>query len=106
MPEKIHWTEAADTLLVGLRHHKGASWTRVAQALGVSRNAALERGRRLRVLLPERPAPPPAEAEAQERLPLPPGHPASWGALIAGTVLEGTAYPWPIPGVPALPVAG
>jgi hypothetical protein len=27
-----------------------------------------------------------------ERLPLPPGHPLSWGPLTQGTVLEGSAY--------------
>lgn len=102
MPQKIRWTEAADALLVRLRHQEGASWDRIAGALGVSRNAALERGRRLHVLLPERAAPAAARDE-RDRPALPPGHPASWGALIAGTVLEGTPYPWPIPGVPPLP---
>jgi hypothetical protein len=33
------------------------------------------------------PAPPEGD-----RLPLPPGHPLSWGLLTLGTVLEGSAY--------------
>ncbi|MGC8470473.1 MAG: AsnC family protein, partial [Acetobacteraceae bacterium] len=85
MPQKIRWTEAADALLVHLRHHEGASWDRIADALGVSRNAALERGRRLHVLLPERVAHAAVRNE-RDRPALPPGHPASWGALIAGTL--------------------
>jgi hypothetical protein len=31
-------------------------------------------------------------AGEDERLPLPPGHPVSWGLLTQGTVLEGAAY--------------
>lgn len=41
----------------------------------------------------------PTEAEpeqAAEREPLPAGHPVSWGALIAGTLLAGTPYPLPV----------
>ena len=32
---------------------------------------------------------------ADDRPALAAGHPASWGAITAGTVLEGTAYPPP-----------
>ena len=31
-----------------------------------------------------------------DRGPLPPGHPLSWGAINAGTVLDGAGYPFPI----------
>lgn len=31
-----------------------------------------------------------------DRPPLPAGHALTWGALIAGTVLEGTPYPFPV----------
>lgn len=38
----------------------------------------------------------PGVASADEREPLPPGHPVSWGALTAGTLLEGVPYPLPV----------
>lgn len=28
---------------------------------------------------------------------LPPGHPVSWGAITAGTVLDAAEYPYPVP---------
>ena len=31
-----------------------------------------------------------------DRGPLPPGHPLSWGAITAGTVLEAAEYPYPV----------
>lgn len=31
-----------------------------------------------------------------DRGPLPPGHALSWGAINAGTVLDGAEYPFPI----------
>lgn len=30
-----------------------------------------------------------------DRGPLPPGHPLSWGAITEGTVLQDAAYPYP-----------
>ena len=32
----------------------------------------------------------------REDLVMPAGHPVSWGALVAGTCLEGTPYPLPV----------
>jgi hypothetical protein len=34
----------------------------------------------------------PEDPPEDERLPLPPGHPLSWGLLTLGTILEGSAY--------------
>ncbi len=31
-----------------------------------------------------------------DRGPLPAGHPLSWGAINAGTVLDGAGYPFPV----------
>lgn len=54
------------------------------------------------------PTPPPARPERRviyvvrgrpalgDRGPLPPGHPLSWGAITAGTVLEAAEYPYPV----------
>lgn len=74
MPQKIVWTEAADGTLLHLRRN-GTTWDAVAAALGVSRNAAIDRAKRLvlaggapaaatervarPVVRPARPTPPP-----------------------------------------------
>ena len=74
----------------------GAPWRVIAAELRVGRNAVIERSRRLGVAARRLAAPvataPAAMAPAAEphdlsdrRLPLPPGDPASWGALAALT---------------------
>jgi hypothetical protein len=90
MPHKLCWTHVTDARLKRLRV-EGASWDDIAAELGISRNAAIERGRRIGARRP----PPSATAppEDPDRLPLPPGHDASWGALVAGTLLNGRRYP-------------
>jgi len=94
MPEKLVWTESRDAQLRRLRAG-GASWDAIAASLGMSRNAAIERGRRIGARLPppqQRP-----EAEDPDRPPLSPGHPLTWGAINADTCLAGTPYPLPTP---------
>jgi hypothetical protein len=34
--------------------------------------------------------------ESRDRPPRPPGHPACWGLITAGTLLEGEPYPLPV----------
>ncbi len=92
MPQKLSWTAPADAQLRDLRA-QGACWADIAAVLGLSRNAALERGRRIGARLPPRPTV--LADEDAERPCLPPGHPVTWGALTAGTLLEATPYPWP-----------
>ncbi len=92
MPRKLMWTAAQDGQIRRLRA-EGASWDTIADLLGLTRWAIIERGRRIDarppprtfVLAPEDPG----------RDPLPPGHPRSWGAITAGTVLQDTPYPLP-----------
>jgi hypothetical protein len=94
LPEKLVWTEQRDTWLKRLRA-EGMAWDAIAAALGISRNAAIERGRRIGARLPppeHRPEP-----EDPDRPPMPPGHPTSWGAIVTGTCLEDTPYPLPSP---------
>jgi hypothetical protein len=94
MPPKHVWTEPRDTQLRRLRHD-GADWGAIAATLSMSRNAVMERARRIGARLP----PPESVASAQARLlmdpsrdPLPAGHTVTWTAITAGTALAGTGY--------------
>jgi hypothetical protein len=89
MPVKLVWTPQRDTLLKRMRSER-AAWDTIAAALGISRNAAMERARRVGARLPPPDAAPPPEDP--NRPPLPAGHDASWGAIVAGTLLEGAAF--------------
>ncbi len=94
MPAPLVWTEQRDRILCALRA-EGRSWDTIAAMLGISRWAAIQRGRLVGAFKPE---PPPRdddpEAAAAGREALPAGHPASWGAITAGTLLDGEAYPF------------
>ena len=92
MPQKLHWSEATDTVLRRARA-EGHTWDNIAALLGVSRWTAIERGRRIGARRP------PVEFIPRPdrfRPPLPAGHPRSWGLLTQGTVLEGVPYPLPV----------
>ncbi len=93
MPKKFIWSAAQDAQIRRLRA-EGASWDMIAAILGLSRWAIIDRGRRIGARPPPREFIPPPEDPARD--PLPAGHPRSWNALTAGTVLEGTAYPLPV----------
>lgn len=94
MPKKIEWTEGQDNNIKRMRA-ENASWDMIAAAIGVTRWTVIERGRRLGARLPPMDFEPPPEDP--ERMPLPPGHPDTWGAIIKETPLEGMAYPIPVP---------
>lgn len=93
MPEKLIWSLPQDIQLRRMRT-EGASWDEIASELRVSRWSVIQRGLKfgLRRHIPT--APPPLMRDLG-REPLPAGHPASWGALIAETALHGQTYPWP-----------
>ncbi len=93
MPVKYVWTNAQDTKLRRLRA-EGATWDATAAALGMTRSATIDRGRRIGARRPPPDFVPLPEDPGRE--PLPPGDPRSWGAITAGTVLEGTPYPLPV----------
>jgi|GEM_PF-660117 len=89
-PQPAAWTPCRDAALRAARAD-GLRWHDVAIRLGVSRWSAVERGRKIgvpRPIAPARPIP-----EDPNRPPLPAGHPHSWGALVAGTLLDGVPYP-------------
>ena len=66
---------------------------RFAEALRLSRSTIIERGRRIGARAPPPEFIPPPEDP--QRDPLPAGHPRTWGAMNAGTVLADTPYPLP-----------
>jgi hypothetical protein len=92
MSRKIAWTDAQDAQ-IRRRRSEGASWEAIAADLALTLWAVMERGRRIGAgRLPQEFVPAP---EDPLREPLPAGHPTSWDAINAGTVLEGEPYPLP-----------
>lgn len=94
MPPKHFWTPARDEVLRTHRTNR-ASWTSIALSLGVTPDVARERARAMGVRRPVRQPESPEPSCDPERPPLPPGHPIAWSVLTEGTLLAGTAYPWP-----------
>lgn len=92
MPQKLHWSEATDTILRRARA-EGHTWENIAALLGVSRWTAIDRGRRIGA---RRPPPEFIPKADLYRPPLPAGHPQSWGLLTQGTCLHGVVYPHPV----------
>ena len=92
MAERFVWDAARDRRLRALRW-EGTTWEEIAQAMDIGRYTVLERGRRLGA---RRRQPPRVEVEAADRPCRPAGHPVTWGLLVTGTVLEGSAYPYPV----------
>jgi DNA-binding Lrp family transcriptional regulator len=95
MSSRVLWNDDRDLKLLRLRD-AGHSWDAIAMALGLSPNAVRERGRRIGA----RRAPRPKVIRLvvdPDRPALPPGHPRSWGVLVAGTVLEDEPYPRQMP---------
>ena len=89
MPQKLVWTVPTDARLKRLRA-EGHSWGRIAAELGISRNAAIERGRRVGARLPPPEHVP--EPEDPDRPPMAAGHDVSWGEITVGTCMEVEPY--------------
>jgi hypothetical protein len=92
MSPKLVWTDAQDAQ-IRRRRREGASWDNIAADLALSAWAVMERARRIGVGRPQGEFV--AEPEDPNREPLPAGHPASWEAINAGTLLQGVPYPLP-----------
>jgi len=89
MPLPLVWTDPVDGVLRRLRA-EGATWDAIAAALRLSPSTVMARGGRIGARPPPtRPAAPPPDPG---RDPLPPGDPASWGALTDRTLLAGAAF--------------
>jgi hypothetical protein len=93
MPERLVWTAAQDAQIKRLRG-EGATWDAIAAALSLSRFTVIERGRRIGAKQP--PPESTRPTEDPDRPALPPGHPLSWGAIIAGSCIAGNAYTPPV----------
>lgn len=94
MPKRIEWTEVQDLKIRRMRA-ESASWDSIAEAVGVTRWTAIERGRRLGARLPPPDFQPPPEDP--DRPALPPGHPETWGIINRGMSLEGFCTPYRLP---------
>ena len=94
MPQKLMWTAGQDAQIRRLRA-EGATWDMIAAALHVTRWTAIERGRRIGAQPPLRKLGGSPKPDDPARDPLPAGHPSSWGAITAGTALEGAPYGQP-----------
>lgn len=79
--KKRSWTPAQDAEILRLRA-EGVTWKMIATALGLSRTAVVERGRRIYAAQPTpMPAPAPKHDHARPPDPLPAGHPLTWGLI-------------------------
>ncbi len=96
MALKIQWSAHADQQLRTMRDH-GGTWHIIATQLQIGRSAVIERARRLGIppapVSSSRPVPVPCRAD---RTCMPPGHPLTWAAITAGTILDGEPYPYPV----------
>jgi hypothetical protein len=91
VPTNIAWTDGQD-MQIRRRRGEGASWEAIAADLSLTPWAVTERGRHICDGPPKDEFQ--AEPEDPQREPLPAGHPTSWNAINAGTVLEGAPYPF------------
>jgi hypothetical protein len=90
MSAKLVWTDAQDAQ-IRRRRREGANWETIAADLALSTWAVMERARRIGASRSQAEFLP--EPQDPGREPLPAGHPASWDAINAGTVLQGVPYP-------------
>ena len=97
MTNAITWSNHADVAILRLRA-AGRPWPAIAAELQVGRNSVIERARRLGLpAVIKLPKPALLRLAARtDRLPLPAGHPTTWSAITAGTVLDGVPYPYPV----------
>lgn len=99
MSEPRRWTDEDIETIKRLRAQR-KTWFEVGDALGCSRHTVTLYARRIGltaelVPLPSLPQIDPRHIDIldKRRPPLPPGHDNTWLPIIAGTILEGMAYP-------------
>ncbi len=79
----IKWTAEKDRV-IREKHAAGWSHGKIAELIGCGRSAVGERVRRLRCSGPVRDEPRQRVRDLHGPLPLPPGHPLSWGLVAPG----------------------
>lgn len=94
MPKPIIWTDETDAIIFMGRATR-QSWDEIASRLGISRGAAIERGKAIKAHGRMPPAPKPKADTRDEALPA--GHPITWGAITDGTILDGAPYAYQEP---------
>ena len=94
MPKPLIWTTLRDAELAA-RRQAGGAWDDIAQEMGISRNAAIERARKIgaRMARPKMERP---DYVSPDRPALPAGHPVAWAVLNENTSLAGCDYPYPV----------
>lgn len=91
MGEPLIWTAMRDTRLEVMRA-ACASWEAIADELGFSRQATIDRAHRIGAWRPALVPPAAPKREDPNRPSLPAGHPRTWGLINRGTCLEGSIY--------------
>ena len=93
----MEWRSDQDALLLRLRANQ-VSWEDVADLVGRNRDGCISRARALGLkkagdlMLVQQPV----KQRLGPQQPKPAGHPASWQAINAGTILAGEPYPLPV----------
>ena len=93
--KKLQWTKEKDRTIKELREVSGFSWDLIADRLGLARSAVIERARVLGIsdALPRKISTSSDGVNSDDnRMPLPPGDPISWGAITKDTSLEGIGF--------------
>ena len=98
MPAKRHFSQAESARIVALRSDR-MSWVDIAADIGnTTRDAVMLHAGRIdaSLLVPVNGHTYASYFDGgsdDSRDPLPPGHPDAWGAIVAGTCLDGMEYP-------------
>ena len=92
MPKAVQWSVELDSALHDLLARKRVSLRTAEQVLGVSRSVLAKRA----YVIGARHTDYPGERQISGSAPLPPGHPATWGAVCDGLTEQRPAYPLPV----------
>ena len=92
MPKAVQWSTELDSALHDLLARRRVSLRAAEQVLGVSRSVLAKRA----YVIGARQNDVAGERQISGSAPLPPGHPATWGAVCEGFTGRSLAYPLPV----------